>query len=266
MTGPAREQRPAEAYEAFAWAYDDALGRTFHASFEPLLETLIQRHGVPAGAHLDLACGTGLTLGHLERLGFRTTGVDASIPMLGLARARTRRLIGGDLRALPVRGTFELLTCLYDSLNHLVHPEDLVGGLTEAARLMDEHSLFVFDVNHPDAFVRVWGTADPFESKGSDYALTLHTSYSRFSRMAHARVEGWVRLNGVRTPISEVRTQRCYTRSDLRRALRRAGLREMEVLEFDPFREDDASKLVWVVRKGKASTRRTGRSDVVLRN
>ncbi|HUO85282.1 MAG TPA: methyltransferase domain-containing protein [Thermoanaerobaculia bacterium] len=244
-----------EAYGDFAWAFDQSLGRTFFAAIGPLIDALIRKYAPAGNRHLDLACGTGLALEWLGTKGWKSVGVDASLPMLSIAAGRAKHLVGGDLRALPLAGgSFSLVTCLYDSLNHLLQPEDLIAALREAKRLMAGEAVLIFDVNHPDAYVDAWASADPFIAEGSDFRLELHTRYSQMRRLAHARVLGWARRAGRRVAIEEERTQRAYTRRDIERALERSGLRTLEILDFDPFgeiRQGGARrkvKLVWAAR------------------
>ena len=51
-----------EAYGAFAYAYDKALGERFFKSVRRLLDDLLERYPTPKRSHLDLACGTGLAV------------------------------------------------------------------------------------------------------------------------------------------------------------------------------------------------------------
>ena len=143
---------PAEAYLGFSWAYDEALGRAFHRSLEPFLDSILDSVGLAGGTHLDLACGTALSADYFRRRGFQETGVDASISMLEIASQRSPSLVCGDIRAIPIRARFDLVTAFYDSLNHVMDREGLDCVFTGVARLLGPSGWFVFDVNHPDAF------------------------------------------------------------------------------------------------------------------
>ena len=224
-----------EAYGAFAWAYDEALGKSFFATVEPLLTRLLQKYPASAKTHLDLACGTGLAMSWFESKGFRSTGVDASLSMLSVARSRASRLIAGDLRQLPMRGTYARVTCLYDSLNHMLRKSDLVRSFRAVRTVLGADSLFLFDLNRPEIYTTVWQTRDPFRSRGSEYDLSIHTRYSRLTRMAFGKVTGWARLDGKNVPIDEERRQRAYSQDTVIAALRSASLEIVEIIAFDPF-------------------------------
>lgn len=242
-----------EAYGAFAWAYDEALGKSFFATVEPLLARLLLKYPATTRTHLDLACGTGLAMSWFESKGFRSTGVDASLSMLSVARTRASRLIAGDVRQLPLRGTYARVTCLYDSLNHMLRKSDLIRSFRAVRTVLGADSLFLFDLNRPEIYSTVWQTKDPFRSRGAAYDLSIHTRYSRLTRMAFGKVSGWARMNGKDVAIDEERRQRAYSQDAVVAALRAASLEIVEVIDFDPFPPEagldlEAAKWLFVAR------------------
>lgn len=254
-TGP--ETKSSEAYAAFAYAYDHALGFRFHNSVRRLLTHANETYPSTEKTHLDVACGTGLTVAFYESLGWRSVGVDASLPMLEVAKTRGRQLVAGDYRALPFRNTFSRITCLYDSFNHLKERSELAGAFRSVASLMDESSLFLFDMNHPDIYPEVWGNTVPFVATGERYHLEIATSFRKREHLAHAMVTGWAQLPGSdeRVPIHETHEQRSYTEREIVRSLSEAGLAPVEVVDFDPYDEENVSatvKLFFVCRLKKS--------------
>src|SRR5476651_418556 len=176
------------AYGAFAYAYDKALGERFFRSARKILDTLIDRYPAANKTHLDMACGTGLTMEFFASRGWKSTGVDASVPMLAVARERARNLVAGDMRSLPLRGTFARITCLYDSLNHLKNRADLIAAFRGARKVMSHDSLFFFDMNHPDIYPEIWGMKEPFVASGIGYHLEIATSFRRRDGIGRALV------------------------------------------------------------------------------
>ena len=243
-----------EAYGAFAYAYDKGLGERFFSAVRPLLDDALVRFPTPKRTHLDLACGTGLAVDYFGARGWRSIGVDASVPMLEIAQRRARRVTAGDLRALPLRGTFARITCLYDSLNHMLERDDLVAAFRSVRELMADDSLFLFDMNHPDIYPEVWGMSEPYVATARDYRLEIATTYRRRDRMGLANVTGWAKINGERVEIREQHRQRAYSERDIRKALGEAKLEVAEASDFDPYGEGDAIeartvKVFFVVRR-----------------
>ncbi|HEX8616602.1 MAG TPA: methyltransferase domain-containing protein [Thermoanaerobaculia bacterium] len=229
-----------EAYGAFAYAYDRALGERFFRAAQRMLDDMLERYPTPKRTHLDLACGTGLAVEYFRSRGWKSTGVDASVAMLEMARARAPRLAAGDFRALPLRGRFARITCLYDSLNHLLDAADLAAAFRSVRGVMDEDSLFFFDMNHPEIYPEVWGISDPFIAKGRDYHLEIATTYRSREKTGRAMVTGWADMNGKRVEIREQHRQRAYSQREITKALAEANLVPLEVIDFDPYGEADA--------------------------
>ena len=242
-----------EAYGAFAYAYDRALGVRFFRAVRPLLDELLEKYPTPKRTHLDLACGTGLALAYFREKGWSSTGIDASLPMLRAARGRASRLAAGDLRALPLRRRFARITCLYDSLNHLLDRDDLLAAFHSIRSCMDHDSLLLFDVNHPEIYPAVWGVAEPFVADGKEYRLEMATSWRARERTARALVTGWAEIGGERVSIREQRRQRAWSEREIVSALEEARMAPVEVLDFDPYRDAEfvdagAVKLFFVAR------------------
>ena len=243
------------SYGAFAYAYDQALGERFFRSARRVLLQLMDRYPSEEKTHLDLACGTGMALDLFASHGWHSTGVDASLPMLSVARTRASRLLAADFRTLPLRRTFARITCLYDSLNHLKSRADLVSVFRAVARVMSSGSLFLFDMNHPDIYPAVWGMKEPYVANGPGFHLEIATAFRKRDATGLALVTGWALLpSGKRAEISERHEQRAYSEREIVDALGEAGLIPVEVLDFDPFHdagEVDAAgvKLFFVCRK-----------------
>jgi 2-polyprenyl-3-methyl-5-hydroxy-6-metoxy-1,4-benzoquinol methylase len=105
-------------YERQAALWDQARDKSLYEHV--WLDRLTQ--GLPEGASiLDLGCGAGRPIAqHLVSLGFDVTGLDASAPMLDLARRHVpnARFILGDMRRLEIDGRFDALIS-WDAFFHL---------------------------------------------------------------------------------------------------------------------------------------------------
>jgi len=144
------------SYDVYARFYDATQGdRDEHAAY---VRSLIERHNPGAHTVLELACGTGSVLERL-RPRYEVTGVDLSQQMLDIA---ARRLPGvplhrADMTAVDLGETFDVVLCIYDSINHLT-----AFGLWEAvfdrARAhLEEGGVFIFDVNTERKLARFAG-------------------------------------------------------------------------------------------------------------
>jgi SAM-dependent methyltransferase len=233
--------RDNESYGAFAYAYDKALGDRFFRAVSRVLTDVVDKYPTPMRTHLDVACGTGLVIEFFAKRGFKSVGVDASLPMLRMAAARTPRLAAADFRALPFRSKFARITCLYDSLNHLKDRAELTAAFRAVRRVLTDDGLFLFDMNHPDIYPEIWGMKQPYVASGADYHLEIATKYRRREKIGQALVSGWALLpNGERAEIHEKHEQRAYTEREIVQSLGDAGLKPRDVIDFDPYDEAGA--------------------------
>ena len=226
-----------EAYGAFAYAYDQSLGLRFFHAVRTLLDQALANYPTPKRTHLDVACGTGRVVEYFRKMGWKSAGVDLSIPMLRLANERTRHVIAADMRALPLRRKFSRITCLYDSLNHLLDRNHLVAAFRAMRALMDHDSLLLFDMNHIDIYPAIWGVPDPFVAQSADFHLEMMTSYRSREKIGRAVVTGWAMRNGERVAIREEHRQRAYSEREIVSALADARLAPIDVMDFDPYHD-----------------------------
>jgi SAM-dependent methyltransferase len=242
---------PSDTYQQFAYVYDDILGHAVFPAIRRLLDLLVERYPTDDRTHLDLACGTGLAMEYFARKGYRSTGVDDSLMMLRVARERGTRLVAGDLRRIPLRRCFSRITCLNDSINHLVALPELVDCFRSVRPLMNTESLFVFDMSDETIFSISAG--HPYHSRSERHEVTIASQYSLQSRLRTVQVRGWVRSADHRHAIDETYWQRAYSRDEIGHALSAAALLPDEVLTFDPFpeqiRRDQA--FVYIVKAGE---------------
>jgi SAM-dependent methyltransferase len=139
----------AEAYERLAPFYDELTREHDYDGWTRHLEAAAARFGVRGRALLDAACGTGKSfLPFLER-GYAVSAFDVSAEMVALAAAKApdAELFVADLRELDRVGSFDLITCLDDSLNYLVEDDGLATALGSLGANLAPEGVLVFDLN-----------------------------------------------------------------------------------------------------------------------
>jgi SAM-dependent methyltransferase len=134
------------SYDVFAPFYDAVMGdRAEHARY---LRSLIRKHAPRGRRVLELACGTGSILKQLWTH-YEVTGVDLSEEMLELAAEKVPgvRLFRGDMRTLNLGERFDVVLCVYDSINHLLRFAEWKSAFSCAREHLDEGGVFIFDIN-----------------------------------------------------------------------------------------------------------------------
>lgn len=202
---------------------------------EFVLETLAARGWTPSrGARLlDLACGTGSSaLPYLER-GFQVTGADVSNEMLELARKKLpgARLVRQGFLELALPERFNLVTCVFDSLNNLTEPADLAATFARVLAHLEPGGWFAFDMNTRSGVRELWDE-DRFEGVVNVPEGPVHF------RWTHAYDPG----SGLgfvtaycHTPDGEFverHAERGYDPAELAPMLESAGFADVEFLEY----------------------------------
>lgn len=220
-----------DIYAGYAPIYD-AIGQGAFA--EALARRILAALPAPPERVLDLACGTGAATLVFAASGAATVGVDRSAAMLAIARARARDVpvtwLAADIRRLPVGETlapasFDLITCLYDSLNYLTGTGDLALAIGDAARLLRPGGRLIFDLNTEHEFA-TWGEGLDQVVYDANGLLVYHClAYDAAARLAHGRVVWFAREDGRWRRGQEQHVERAWSDVEVLDALAGAGLR-----------------------------------------
>ncbi len=100
------------------------------------------------GSLLELGCGTGAVLAGLAgRLDL--TGVDRSPEMLAAAAPKLTgvRLVEADITAFSLGTRFDVVICVFDTLNHLPSFDAWQAMFGQVDAHLADGGLFIFDVN-----------------------------------------------------------------------------------------------------------------------
>ncbi len=226
------------------------VGYTMWADY---VEEICAKHGLSPASVLDVACGTGNSTVPFAQRGYRTAGVDSSEAMLAVARAKAaahgldiefarqdmRRLRPEDLKTGPV---FDLVLCLYDSLNYLTRPEEVASAFRGVVSAVRPGGLFVFDVNSARRLAQMTETSIFLEGPG--WAFIEQNDYDPATAIWEIRVTGFLRRRGnYYRRFREIHRERAYSEREIRALLGQAGFRTLAAYNafgFEPAGRDTA--------------------------
>jgi SAM-dependent methyltransferase len=266
-------------YQEYAPFYDGSGQLRFAVLIGQYLRELLERHPVAGRRALDLACGTGTLALLLADEGWDVIGLDRSAAMLDQADAKAENMatlgqvvfVQGDMCALPASdhrpptndqrldalssfvlrpSSFDLVTCVYDSLNYLLDERELAACFEGVARVLAPGGLLVADMNTRHFLEHDWGTCEVIEQAGfvqvtqSYFDPAAACSTMVLSCFAGDDQRGYTRFD-------ETHIERAYTPDVVERLLGSAGL-EVEALydcfTFQPITER-TQRFAWVARK-----------------
>ncbi len=218
------------AYDKFAFIYNEQWS-DFAERILPTLDDLVLRQ-IPVGERiLDLCCGAGQLAQLLTERGYRVTGVDGSEGMLRYARenAPNSEFILADARDFNAGTGFAVAFSTFDSLNHIMHLDELTTVFHNVYAALAPGGVFVFDLNMKDGFTTRWlGSYGMVED---DYAFVVRTRYDEVERLGTFDIAMFFRQEDrenvwLRTDL--LFTQRDYSEDEIRSALKSAGFTGVE--------------------------------------
>jgi SAM-dependent methyltransferase len=159
------------SYDAFARFYDEAMGDRQREA--ELVHELIRKHRPDARTVLELACGTGAILERL-RPHYDVVGLDVSRPMLDVAAEKLPGvpLFEDDMTRFALGQSFDVVLCVFDSLNHLLRFKEWEAVFDRAREHLADRGMFVFDVN-TERKLASFADAPPFARWVADGSLLL---------------------------------------------------------------------------------------------
>jgi len=134
------------AYERFAAFYDVVMDDPGPRAQR--VDAAIERFRPDAASVLELGCGTGSILARLTT-DAELTGLDRSPGMLAVAARKVpgAALVEGDMSAFDLGRRFDVIACIFDSVNHLLDLASWVALFDCVDLHLSDAGLFVFDVN-----------------------------------------------------------------------------------------------------------------------
>ena len=118
--------------------------------FDTQYETLYQRYlqllkSLNVSTVLDVGCGNGKFLKHLQLNGYKAQDIDRSVAMIERALCLGVEASTQELGAFD-EGTFECVVAIADVLNY-IEPEEIEPFFKAIARVLPEKGYFLCDIN-----------------------------------------------------------------------------------------------------------------------
>ncbi|WP_338673612.1 class I SAM-dependent methyltransferase [Streptomyces sp. SCSIO 30461] len=190
------------------------------------LAALIASRAPGARSLLDVACGTGLHLEHLNGAFDRVEGVEFSSDMRDIAVRRNPNVPVhlGDMRDFTLDTAFSAVTCMFSSIGHMRDQAELDAALARFAAHLEPGGVVV---------VEPWWFPATF-TPGFVGASITEAEGKTISRVSHSRLESGATRIDVHyliaepgqdiTHLSETHLITLFTRDAYERAFARAGL------------------------------------------
>lgn len=240
-------------FDGVAAHYDHLMRHVPYRKWVDYIEAILERRLARPQKVLDLCCGTGRVGSEMLRRGYDVVGVDLSAPMVRHCSLQAPALLAAVQDACDLglkSGQFDLIVCLYDSLNYILEADRLQRCFQEAHRVLAPNGLFIFDMNTPRALsIGLFSQ----NNLGSPDLLLYSWKAHWFADRRLCRVDMWFnwRGEGKDEIYEETHWQYAYEKSDVLGMLAQAGF--VTPSTFDAFSFRPAGKrsdrIYYVARK-----------------
>ena len=107
---------------------------------------------------LDLGCGTGEHLFHLNKLDVRCLGMDKSPDMLKIANLRfpdAAEFIWGDMSSFDYNQKFDIIISLFGSFNYMIDDNDVNRVLINTNRALKSKGMGLFEIWNSKPLIKI---------------------------------------------------------------------------------------------------------------
>jgi SAM-dependent methyltransferase len=246
-------QRP--PFSALAGVYDAIMADIEYADWAEFILDYARDAGLTPGSALDLACGTGALTAELAARGLAVTGLDFSAEMLAVAHARLPALnfVQADLRDFELGEKYDLISCVFDSLNNLTRPADLRLALERMAAHLNPGGLLAFDVNTRTGVRELWEgeVMEGLAPMEGGREVHYHWSHHYDAATGLGTVQAICRIED--EEFIELHTERGYDVADLEPMLHSAGFASWDCCEYPDYADPlPDSPRIWVFARARA--------------
>lgn len=137
-----------DLYKKFAKYYDKIYSKKDYEGECEFIKWAVSHHKTsPGDKLLDVACGTGLHAALLKD-NYSITGIDLSSNMLDIARKKVPdvKFEIGDMKKLNLKEKFDIITCLFSSMNYNTSLEEYEATLKNFYSHLYSGGVLIFDL------------------------------------------------------------------------------------------------------------------------
>lgn len=180
--------------------------------------------------HLDAACGTATLVNMLRKTGWASVGVDLSPAMIRAAHKKVpgAPLAVANLLAMPFNGSFNLITCLFDSLNFILDETDLARSFRELHGALDDGGILYTDII-TERMVTEHFEGQSWEENNDGFTSRWSSEYDRKRAIA----ESYVRVN---TGTTSVIRERVHDPALVKDLLEQAGFQILAAFDAETWK------------------------------
>jgi SAM-dependent methyltransferase len=238
-----------EPYTDIAPVYDSLLRHVNYQEWYEYIVSVMKRYHDTPGIILELGCGTGRFGSKFSNDGYTIIGIDKSLEMLRVAKARAFlnfRIFCADITRFSLAKKADFIFSVHDTMNYLLEHADILNMFRCVREAMDREGIFMFDITTEHNIYRNFdGKTSRHQFRNS--SVEWSNRYDRESRLVYSTLK----LDRGGKVSTEEHIQRIYSIDEMKTLLDSGGLKVLGIngdYSFDPPR-DDTIMINFVTRK-----------------
>lgn len=225
------EPQARDQYTAFARCYDVVMRDVDYESWARYVLDLCDRFHFPRQSLLNVACGTGNLEPLLREWFDDLVGFDVSEAMAARAREKSRKkglavpVHVGSMDEFDAGRTFDVVLCLYDSLNYVTDEKKVEASFRRAFEHLNPGGGYIFDITTEYNIIQNFAQYT-FAETFKDMAYIWENRYDIVSKLAVSDFTFFEKVEGDEDRYQrhqERHVQKMYGTQWLKAALERAG-------------------------------------------
>ena len=231
-------------YDGFAEFYDKYWTMHIPELFEEALEDLLFSEIKKNSDFLELCCGTGNVANIISNRGYNVVGLDGSEEMIKKAKTKNHNVefVVGDARNFKLNKKFQAVTCLFDSINHMLEENDVLKVFQSVYEHLDNNGIFIFDSNSENSLIE--SEYSDFTKVNDDSIFIVLSKYSKKTKLIKYNVtyllkdnnsndlnvdtnNNKLKNNGLWNRFDLEINERYYSNSKIEKLLKKAGFKNI---------------------------------------
>ena len=205
------------SYSFFADHYDEHMS---HVVYDLWVDNLIHWQDTYAADRgkkcLELACGTANISSRMVLTGYQADACDLSTQMLINADKKELKpsLYQASLTDPIPQKDYDLIFCLFDSINYLNSGSEVITCLTEVSKALHPGGIFIFDISTLQNSLANFADTMRFDESES-YSMVHEAYYETYNRTQVSRLTCFESRGPVYSLQRELHRQRVYLCSEI---------------------------------------------------
>lgn len=227
-----------DIYNAFALIYDSLMGSVDYDAWVKYLKEIWQSEDAFPKLIAELGCGTGNMTRRLSDLGYDMIGIDISEEMLSVAKNKGDKNIlylCQDMRNFELYGTADSIISLFDSINYITNPDDLLKTFKLVNNYLNPKGLFVFDLNTEYKFSNILSD-NTFAEALDDTAYIWDNFYDAETKINEYTMDFFIKQpGGSYKRFTEIHYERAYSENEIKELIAKSGMELINIYDAYTF-------------------------------